>query len=298
MRVGLVMTLALSSSVLSAQSPRELLIRPDKTELADGVVAATGSEFGLSWMWWWHRISAGWGAVRPKVAQLVVNDLTDGSILWLQGGRRTWSPAYVSQELEVGRLRFRQERFLDQDSQIVILDVGNTSELPRKLRLYFIGKPEGRARISLDRACSTIQLTETKDYGKRYLPGQLAIHQWIGSSQPIAGWAVGSFAGDVEKLFGGDLGFGAFINDANIRKYVTSYEGSGYQYAFQINLELAAGKQQRFVLATTFHTDPASGVARNASLVRDAASLLAAKQERQWDYFENGVPALERPTPR
>lgn len=289
--------LGLLQSLATAQSPRELLSRPDKVELADeyGVVATTGAEFGLSWMWWWHRISAGWGAVRPKVAQLVVYDPSNGAVISLQGGQRTWTPASVSQELEVNRLRFAQQRFVDQDSQVVILKVQNRSDEPRKLRLYFVGKPEGRVSISLDQERNAIVLTETKDFGKRYVPGQLILHQWIGCSRPITGWGVGSFTGDLEKLFGGDLGTGVFINDANIRKYVSSYEGAGYQYAFQVNLGLAPGEEQALTLANTFHTNAASGAERNRMLVRDAAALLKAKQARQWNYYENEVPALVTP---
>jgi hypothetical protein len=67
-----------------------LLARPDKTELTDAYsnVSATGGEFGLPWMWWWHRINAGWGTVRPEVARLVVYDEKSRQCISIQGGER------------------------------------------------------------------------------------------------------------------------------------------------------------------------------------------------------------------
>src|ERR1700744_4426500 len=72
---------ALGTGLLHAQSGSKdstvsVLTRPDKTELTDQYsnVSATGGDFGIPWMWWWHRINAGWGTVRPHVAQLVAHD--------------------------------------------------------------------------------------------------------------------------------------------------------------------------------------------------------------------------------
>ena len=95
----MILLLGAASSVRS--QGLNMLERPDKTELADpfGVVAAVGSEFGLPTMWWWHRISAGWGSVRRKVAQLYISDPATGELFTVEGGRRTWTPDHLRQQL-------------------------------------------------------------------------------------------------------------------------------------------------------------------------------------------------------
>lgn len=287
----------LAATALQAQSPADLLSRPDKTELADeyGNVAATGGAFGIPWMWWWHRINAGWGSVRPRVAELTVFDEEDRSTLALAGGQRLWTPNQLHQEMEVKGLRFSEDKFLDLDSMAVLLRVRNTTGRPRKLRLYFRGKSEGRCRIRFDRERNALLLTETKDYGKLYLPGRILLHQWIGCSRPVAGWAIGSFDGDVEKYFGRDIGFGALINDANLRRFVSEFEGNGFYYAFQVNLDLEAGGTETLTLTNTFSTDEPHGNARRSELLAGAAALLDSKQRQARRYFSDAVPELSTP---
>lgn len=295
--LGPVVLLLASALGGGAQTPLDLLSRPDKTELADGFgdVSATGSAFGLPWMWWWHRISAGWGSVRPKIAQLTVFDEQDGSTFALEGGQRTWSPNHLHQEIEIKGLRFTEDKFLDHDSLVATLRVSNGSRSQRRLRLYFLGKTEGRCRIRYDRDRNSLLLIETKDYGKLYLAGPIVLHQSIGITKPIAGWAVGNFDGDVEKYFGRDIGFGALINDANLRKYLPVYEGTGFYYLFQVNLDLAPGTTSDLTLSNAFSTEEALGVERQKALLASPADLLAARQRAESEYFSDGVPQLATP---
>ncbi|HVU00040.1 MAG TPA: hypothetical protein VHE33_21250, partial [Acidobacteriaceae bacterium] len=202
-------------------SPFDRLSRPDKTELTDAFsnVAATGGEFGLPWMWWWHRINAGWGTVRPEVARLVVYDERSHQTMWLQGGERTWTADHLHQSAKLNGLTLSEDKSVVGDSVADVLRITNGSAEARSLKLYFLGHPEAHSpgnpdsrglSIAFDPSSNSIRLTEEKRYGQHYLPGVIEIDQRIGSSLPISGWAIGTFDGDVEKFLGRDLGMGAF----------------------------------------------------------------------------------------
>lgn len=284
----------------------DLLRSPNKTELTDAYsnVSATGGEFGIPWMWWWHRINAGWGTVRPQVARLIVFDESTHQVLALQGGTRQWSPDHLHQEAVVNDLSFIEDKSIIGDSLVETLQVRNRSSERRELKLYFAGQPDAHSpgnpdshalSISFDAKRNALLLTEDKEYGKLYLPGRIVVDQWIGSSLPIAGWALGTFPGDLEKFYGRDLGMGAFINDANLRKYVNAYAGDRFQYAFQINVTLNKGATQELTLATTFGTTPDADQATNADDIKRAHELMAAKAAEWKEYFENAVPQFDSP---
>jgi GH15 family glucan-1,4-alpha-glucosidase len=304
--LGAVRVAAVEPSPVKFPSPIDQLSRPDKTELTDkdSNVAATGGEFGIPWMWWWHRINAGWGTVRPRVAQLAVYDELTYQTMTLQGGARQWSPDHLHQEAEMNGVKFVEDKSVIGDSLADVLQIQNGSSQPRALKLYFAGQPDAHSpgnpdshglSISFDAARNALLLSEEKDYGQHYLPGRIVVDQWIGSSAPIVGWALGTFPGDVDKLYGRDLGMGAFINDANLRKYVEQYSGDHFQYAFQINVNLAPGATQAITLATTFGTHPDADAQTNTDLIRRAPELLAAKTAEWRSYFQDDVPVLQSP---
>jgi len=112
--ISLLVSALVSADICPAQG-LTVLQRSDKTELADpfSVVAAVGGEFGLPTLWWWHRINAGWGSVRREVAQLYVSDPAEGVVFSLQGGQRTWNPNHLHQQVEMDRLRFSEDKFVD-----------------------------------------------------------------------------------------------------------------------------------------------------------------------------------------
>jgi glycogen debranching enzyme len=282
------------------------LVRPDKTELTDAFsnVATTGSEFGLPWMWWWHRINAGWGTVRPEVARLVVFDERLGQAVWLQGGARIWKPDHLHQSATLNDLTITEDKSVLGDSVADVLRFHNSSNQRHIFRLYFLGHPEPHSpgnpasrslSISFDSAGNSLHLKEEKDYGRHYLPGAIKIDQRIGSSLPIAGWAIGTFGGDVEKFIGRDLGMGAFINDANLRRYVDEYSGDRFNYAFQINLALAPGETKDLTLATSMGTDSVAVKRENASAVANATQMIKDKDAEWRGYFENAVPQFHSP---
>ena len=300
-----------SADAIHAQADRlgsaiDLLSRPDKTELTDANsnVAATGGEFGIPWMWWWHRINAGWGTVRPEVARLVFYDETTHQVITVQGGNRQWSPDHLHQESKVNGITFVEDKSVLGDSLVEMLQIRNESAQDRKLKLYFTGQPDVYApgnpdshalAISFNQAHNALLLTEKKDYGQHYLQGRIVVDQWIGSSLPIAGWALGTFPGDLEKFYGRDLGMGAFINDANLRKYVNAYAGDRFQYAFQINVTLNKGATQELTLATTFGTTPDADEATNEDDIKRAHELMAAKAAEWNKYFEDNAPQFDSP---
>jgi glycogen debranching enzyme len=300
-----------SSQVLHAQhsgdsSVVSLLARPDKTELTDQYsnVAATGGDFGIPWMWWWHRINAGWGTVRPHVAQMVVYDETTHQVVTLQGGNRQWTPDHLHQEAAINGITFSEDKSVLDDSLVDLLRIRNGSSQPRAFKLYFAGEPNASSpgnpashamSIAFDAAKNALQLTEEKDYGRQYLPGRITVHQWIGSSLPITGWAVGTFPGDIDKFYGRDLGMGALINDANLRRYVDHYSGDRFHYAFQINVNLAARATQELTLAATFGTNAKAAAETNTRDISQAKQLMDAKAAEWRTYFENGVPEFRSP---
>lgn len=284
----------------------EQLVRPDKTELTDAFsnIAATGGEFGLPWMWWWHRINAGWGTVRPEVARLVIFDEQTGQALGIQGGKRTWMPDHLHQSAFVNGLGIKEDKSVLGESLVDVLQFQNDSDQPRHFKLYLLGHPEPHSpgnpeshsfSLKFDAAENSLQLIEQKNYGKHYLPGTIKIVQLIGSSMPISGWAVGTFHGDLEKFFGRDLGMGAFINDANQRKYIQEYAGDRLNYAFQINLTLEPHQTKKLVLATSMGTGMGAVKAANSSLLNDASKMIAAKDAEWEQYFEEEVPQFRSP---
>jgi hypothetical protein len=275
------------------------LRRPDKTELTDAFsdIASTGGEFGLPWMWWWHRINAGWGTVRPEVARLVIFDEKRQQAIWLQGGERTWLPDHLHQSASLNDIPISEDKSVLGDSVVDVLQIRNLSSAPHALKLYFLGHPEPNSglSISFDRSTNSLRLTEEKNYGRHYLPGVIEINQRIGSSLPITGWAIGTFDGDLEKFLGRDLGTGAFINDANLRKYVDSFSGDRFNYAFEINLSLAPGEAKNLTLATTIGTNDAAVAATNGSLLLHAAELIQQKDSEWRKYFDDAVPQFHSP---
>jgi hypothetical protein len=275
----------------------DLLERPDKTELVDpfGVVAAVGGEFGLPTMWWWHRISAGWGSVRRKVAQLYISDPATGKLFTVEGGRRTWTPDHLRQQLELDKLLFSEDKFVDKDGIADSLQIRNQSDAPRKLRLYFVGKAEGRSRISFDKSRNRLLLAETKDYGVKYLPGPFVVYQEIAISAAISGWGVGAAAGDLEKFMDRPLGFGVFIDDANVRKYLSTYEGMAFYYAIQLDVSLPARQSSNLTLCSTFGRDPNPVAAQSDRLLRDARPILAHKEDQLREQIANDWPRLKTP---
>ena len=287
-------------------TPMDHLKRPDKTELTDAFsnIATTGGEFGLPWMWWWHRINAGWGTVRPEVAKLVVFDQKSGQAVSVQGGERIWKPDHLHQNAVLNELTITEDRAVLGDSVADVLRFHNGSNQRRSYKLYFLGHPESHSpggpdhpglSISFDVAGNSLRLKEEKDYGRHYPPGVLNIDQRIGSSAPITGWALGTFDGDVEKAIGRDLGMGAFLNDANLRKYVDEYSGGRFNYMFQINLTLEAGAAKTVTLATTMGTDDASVNKANASVVAGATQMMKAKDQEWERYFREEVPQFHSP---
>src|SRR6202034_4227073 len=145
------------------------------------------------------------------------------------------------------------------------------------LKLYFLGHPDGQdLSIAFDPSTNSLHLKEEKNYGQHYLPGMMDIDQRIGSSLPISGWAIGSSDADLEKFLGRDLGMGAFINDANLRKYVNSFSGDRFSYAFQIDMSLASHEEKKLVLATSIGNDDAAAVAANANLLFHATEVIHA----------------------
>lgn len=288
------------------KSPIDKLTRPDKTELTDAFsnVAVTGGDFGLPWMWWWHRINAGWGTVRPEVARLVVYDERSHQLMWVQGGERTWMPDHLHQSATLNDIIISEDKSVLGDSVADVLQIRNGSQKTRPLKLYFLGYPEPHSPgnpdssglfITFDRAANSLRLIEKKNYGRHYLPGVIEIDQSIGSSLPISGWAVGTIEGDLEKFLGRDLGMGAFINDANLRKYGTAYSGNRFTYGFQINLTLAPGETKDLTLATTIGTSDNAVMAANANLISHAAEMITAKDAEWRRYFENSVPRFRSP---
>lgn len=287
----------------------ELLTRPDKTELTDAYsnIAATGGEFGLPWIWWWHRINAGWGTVRPEVARLVVFDEQTGQALSIQGGKRAWKPDHLHQSASTDGLEVAEDKAVLGDSLADIMQFRNDSNRRRRFKLYFIGHPESHSpgnpdsrelSIAFDAKQNHLELGEQKDYGRHFLPGKIQISQMIGSSLPISGWAVGTFDGDLEKFIGRDLGMGAFINDANLRRYIETYAGSRFYYAFQINLDLAPQQMKELTLATSIGTDAGNVKAANSKILRDASKMLEAKDAEWEQYFANAVPRFDSPDER
>jgi len=109
------------------------------------------------------------------------------------------------------KLLFSENKFVDQDAIADSLQIHDQSDTPRKLRLYFVGKAEGRSRISFDKSRNRLLLAETKDYGAKYQPGPFVVYQEIAISAAITGWGVGAAAGDLEKFMDRPLGFGVFI---------------------------------------------------------------------------------------
>lgn len=289
------------------QSPSiNLLTRPDKTELTDEYsnIATTGGEFGLPWMWWWHRINAGWGTVRPEVARLVLFDEDSRQTMWLQGGDRRWTPDHLHQSASLNDLTISEDKSVLGDSVADVLRIRNGSRERRSLKLYFLGHPDPHSpgnpdgqglSIGFDQVANSLHLTEEKSYGHHYLPGVIHIEQRIGSSLPISGWAVGTFDGDLEKFLGRNLGMGAFINDANLRKYVDAYSGDRFSYAFQIDLTLAPNQARDLTLATTMGTNDTAVEATNASVLAHAAELIQAKDAEWRSYFEDAVPQFHSP---
>jgi len=284
----------------------DALKRPDKTELTDAYsnIAATGGEFGLPWMWWWHRINAGWGTVRPEVARLVVYDEQSRQTFWVQGGERSWTPDHLHQSTTLNEIAISEDKSVLGDSVADVLQIRNVSSARRALKLYFLGHPDPHSpgnpdshglSIAFDRTTNSLRLQEEKNYGRHYLPGVIGIDQRIGSSLPISGWAIGTFDGDLEKFLGRDLGMGAFINDANLRKYVNAYSGDRFNYAFQIDLTLASGEARSLTLATSIGTDDAAVAAANGDLVAHAAQMMQAKDADWQAYFENAVPKFNSP---
>lgn len=283
-----------------------LLTSPDKTELTDEYsdVAATGGDFGIPWMWWWHRINAGWGTVRPHVAQLVVYDEATHQVMTVQGGNRRWMPDHLHQEAEMNGLTFVEDKSVLGDSLVDVLKIRNESSHHRVLKLYFAGNAGAHSpgnaashalSISFDSVRNALLLKEELEYGRHYLPGRITVYQWIGSSLPVTGWALATFPGGIDKFYGRDLGMGAFINDANLRKYVDSYSGDSFQYAFQINVNLPPGATQNLTLATTFGTKPDAAAETNAQDIRRAPELMAAKAAEWRAYFEDDVPEFHSP---
>lgn len=286
--------------------PIDELRRPDKTELTDAFsnIAVTGSEFGLPWMWWWHRINAGWGTVRPEVARLVIFDEKSRQTMWLQGGDRTWMPDHIHQSAVLNDLALSEDKAVLGDSVADVLRIRNESAEPRSLKLYFLGHPDPHSpgnpdshglSIAFDAKTNSLRLTEEKNYGRHYLPGVIDIEQRIGISLPINGWAVGTFNGDVEKFLGQDLGNGAFINDANLRKYGAAFSGDRFQYALQINLRLAPGEARNFTLATTIGTSDADVSAINSKVLAQAGAMIEAKDAEWRSYFDTAVPQFRSP---
>jgi hypothetical protein len=274
-----------------------LLARPDKTELTDAYsnVSATGGEFGLPWMWWWHRINAGWGTVRPEVARLVVYDEKSRQCISIQGGERTWTPDHLHQSASANEIQVSEDKAVVGDSVVDVLSIRNESA-PRSLKLYFLGHPDGQnLSIAFDPSTNSLHLKEEKNYGQHYLPGMMDIDQRIGSSLPISGWAIGSSDADLEKFLGRDLRMGAFINDANLRKYVNSFSGDRFSYAFQIDVSLASHEEKKLVLATSIGNDDAAVMAANANLLSHAAEVIQAKDAEWQGYFENAVPEFHSP---
>src|ERR1700722_269834 len=269
-----------------------VLQRSDKTELADpfSVVAAVGGEFGLPTLWWWHRINAGWGSVRREVAQLYVSDPAEGVVFSLQGGNRTWNPNHLHEQVDMERLRFSEDKFVDQDAIADSLEILNLSGEARKLRLYFVGKSEGRCRISFDKARNRVILAETKDYGPRYPPGPFVVYQEMAFSAPITGWGIGGAMGDLQKLMEGPLGFGVFTDDSNVRKYVTDYEGSGYYYGIQLDINLPARQSSNLNLSSAFGRDPARTAMQSDRLIRDPGPILQQKTSQLLDHIANDWP--------
>jgi glycogen debranching enzyme len=294
----------------AAKNPKNLIIeqlaRPDKTELTDAFsnISATGAEFGLPWVWWWHRINAGWGTVRPEVAKLVVFDEQSGQALGIQGGKRTWRPDHLHQSASVNGLNITEDKSVLADSLADVLQFQNDSNQTRRFKLYLLGHPEPHSpgnpdshelSVRFDVAENSLQLIEQKDYGKHYLPGKIQINQIIGSSLPISGWAIGTFDGDLEKFIGRDLGLGAFINDANLRKYVEEYTGNRFNYAFQINLDLEPHQTKVLTLATSMGTNIGAVKAANASLLGNASKMIKTKDTEWEQYFEEVVPLFDSP---
>lgn len=284
----------------------ELLARPDKTELTDAFsnIAVTGGEFGLPWTWWWHRINAGWGTVRPEVARLVIFDEKSRQTMWVQGGERTWTPDHLHQSASLNGITVSEDKSVLGDSVADVLRFKNASPQARPLKLYFLGHPDPHSpgnpnssglSIGYDKLRNSLRLTEIKDYGRHYLPGVIHIDQRIGSSMPILGWAIGTFDGDLEKFLGRDLGMGAFINDANLRKYVNEYSGDRFDYAFQIDLTLAPGESEDLTLATTMGTSDTAVAATNANVLAHAAEMIQAKDAEWRNYFEDAVPQFHSP---
>ena len=282
------------------------LKRPDKTDLTDAFsdVAVTGGEFGLPWIWWWHRINAGWGTVRPEVARLVVYDDRSHQTMWVQGGERTWTPDHLHQSATLNEITISEDKSVLGDSVADALRVRNGSGEQRSLKLYFLGHPDPHSpgnpdsrglSIAFDHSSNSLRLTEEKNYGRHYLPGVMDIDQRIGSSVPISGWAVGTFDGDLQKFLGRDLGMGAFINDANLRKYVESFSGDRFEYAFQVDLSLAPGATKDVILATTIGKDDTAVVTANANVLSHATEMIQAKDAEWRSYFENAVPQFRSP---
>lgn len=308
--IGLVLLLfgAISTCAQTAKyhSPIEELKRPDKTELTDAFsnIAATGGEFGLPWMWWWHRINAGWGTVRPEVARLAVFDEESQQTMWLQGGERTWLPDHLHQSATLNDITISEDKSVLGDSLADVMRIHNGSRQVRSLKLYFLGHPDPHSpgnpdshglSITFDAKDNSLRLTEEKNYGRHYLPGVIHIEQRIGISAPIVGWAIGTFDGDLEKFLGRDLGMGAFINDANLRKYVNSYSGDRFNYVFQINVELQPGEAKDLTLATTMGTDDAAVATENSKVVAQAASMIRARDAEWRRYFAEEVPQFQSP---
>ncbi len=288
--------LYLLATTLCAQTS-EPFRRWDKTELAApfSVVSATGAEFGLPTLWWWHRISAGWGLVRREVAELYLSDPAKHELFTLQGGQQSWTPDHLSQQIEMDDLVISEDRFVDGAGIGAILRFRNTAKTARALRLYFAGKTEGRCRIGFDKPHNRLQLAETKDYGARYPAGSFLVYQELAASQPIAGWGIGAAAGDLQKFMDGPLGFGVFVDDSNVRKYVTEYEGSGYFYVIQVELPLPADGTQTLRLSSAFATESAKARLDTDRLLQTGPSLLEAIDNRVRTQLSTEWPRLQTP---
>jgi len=268
------------------------LTRSDKTDLATrgSVVSAVGSGFGIPGMWWWHRIGADWGSVRPQVAQLLLFDEDTGELVSAEGGTATWKPNHLHQEAKLLGLELSEDKFIAHESLVSTLRVRNGGTEARRLRLYFKGKTEGHCRIRFDSERNTLQVTEYKDYGERHFPPKFAVHQLLGSTQPITSWAVGHFDGDLERYLREDFAPGAYIHDGNLRKWISTHEGSPFYHVFRVDVDLAAGASQEVTIACTFSRDEEAAFERQHTLFAGATSMLEASAQKHRAYFAKEVP--------
>jgi hypothetical protein len=224
--------------------------------------------------------------------------------MWVQGGKRTWTPDHLHQSASLNDIEISEDKSVVGDSVVDVLSIRNESSAQRLLKLYFLGHPDSHSpgnpdgqglSIAFDAPTNSLRLKEEKNYGRHYLPGMIEIDQRIGSSIPISGWAVGSFDGDLQKFLGKDLGMGALIDDANLRKYGDSFSGDRFNYGFQINLSLASHEAKKLVLAASIGTDDTAVAAANANLLSHATEIIHAKDAEWQAYFDSQVPEFHSP---